>query len=177
MQFDKDLLPGVRHVLLKAFEDDRGRFVKTFSKQAFDANGEPFELREEFYSVSRKDVVRGMHFQVPPHDHAKIVFCAAGAVLDVMLDLRAGAGQGRIASVILRADEPALLVIPRGIAHGFRSLADDTLMVYKTSTGHSPEHDKGIRWDSFGFDWQVDAPVISERDRAHPAYADFASPF
>lgn len=177
MQFERDLLPGVRLVSLRRLEDARGSFVKTYSRQLFDAHGEPFDLREEFYSLSRKDVVRGLHFQVPPRAHAKIVYCAAGAVLDVLVDLRAGAGQGRVASIVLRGDAPALLVIPPGVAHGFKSLADDSLMVYKTSTEHSPEHDQGIRWDSVGFDWQVDAPVLSDRDRAHPALADFASPF
>jgi dTDP-4-dehydrorhamnose 3,5-epimerase len=178
MDFGKELLPGVQHVSLRRFQDDRGTFVKTYSRQLFDANGAPFDLREEFYSFSRKDVVRGMHFQVPPHDHVKIVYCAAGAVLDVLVDLRGGPGQGAVASVVLRGDEPSLLVIPKGIAHGFKSLADDSLMIYKTSTEHSPAHDKGIRWDSFGFDWGVDSPpVLSARDAAHPALADFLSPF
>lgn len=177
MKFVKELLPGAHFVQLKRFQDDRGSFVKTYSRQLFEASGVAFDLREEFYSFSRKDVVRGMHFQVPPHDHDKLVYCAAGAVLDVLVDLRAGAGQGRFASVVLRGDEPAVLVIPKGVAHGFKSLSDDSLMVYKTSTEYSPEHDKGIRWDSFGFDWDVQVPVISARDSAHPGLADFETPF
>lgn len=177
MDFSRELLPGALHVGLKRFADHRGAFVKTFARGAFEAAGIAFDFREEFYSFSRKDVVRGMHFQRPPHDHVKLVYCAAGAVLDVLVDLRCGPGMGRVASVELRGDEPSLLVIPKGVAHGFRALADDSLMVYKTSTEHAPSHDAGIRWDSFGFDWGVASPVLSERDAAHPALADFESPF
>lgn len=177
MKFIKELLPGAHLVELKRFQDDRGSFVKTYSRQLFEASGVAFDLREEFYSFSRKNVVRGMHFQVPPHDHDKLIFCAAGAVLDVLVDLRSGANQGRISSIVLRGDEPAVLLIPKGVAHGFKSLSDESLMVYKTSTEYSPEHDKGIRWDSIGFNWDVLEPVISARDASHPSLADFANPF
>jgi dTDP-4-dehydrorhamnose 3,5-epimerase len=177
MQFEQEVLPGTWVVRLKRFADARGTFVKTFARSVFDAHGAGFDLREEFYSLSRRDVIRGMHFQLPPHDHAKLVYCAAGAVEDVLLDLRRGPGYGRVASVALSGDAPALVFIPSGIAHGFRSLADDSLMVYKTSTEHAPTHDAGIRWDSFGHDWHCAAPVLSDRDRGHPPLAAFDSPF
>ena len=177
MQSTRDILPGAVLVPLRRVGDLRGSFVKTYARSVFESAGVDFDFREEFYSFSHKDVVRGMHFQRPPHDHAKLVFCPAGAVLDVLVDLRRGAGFGRVASVVLSADEPAILVIPSGIAHGFKALRDDSLMVYKTSTEHAPSHDAGIRWDSFGFDWGVAAPVVSTRDAGHPALADFASPF
>lgn len=177
MDFSHEILPGARHVRLDRIADLRGNFVKTYLRSAFNAHDLPFDFCEEFYSVSRRDVVRGMHFQLPPHDHDKLVFCPVGAVLDVLVDMRHGRSFGRVASVVLGEDEPAVLVIPKGVAHGFKSLRDDSLMVYKTSTEHVPSHDRGIRWDSIGFDWQVDAPILSERDAVHPALADFASPF
>ena len=184
MQFERELLPGAWLVGLKRFEDARGSFVKTYARTAFDAalglapaRDPAFDCREEFYSVSNQGVLRGMHFQLPPHDHVKLVYCAVGAVLDVLLDLRNGPGYGRRASVQLDAGTPRLLVIPRGIAHGFLSLADGSLMVYKTSTEHAPSHDAGVRFDSFGQDWGCDAPVLSERDRKHPTLAEFVSPF
>ena len=77
----------------------------------------------------------------------------------------------------LSAETRMILMIPAGIAHGFLSLEEQSIMVYKTSTMHSPAHDAGIRWDSFGFDWGPDVPVLSDRDAAFPALADFASPF
>lgn len=177
MEFAREILPGTWHVTLKRFGDLRGSFVKTYLSSAFEEKGLSFLPREEFYSFSHRDVIRGMHFQLPPHDHVKLVYCPMGAVLDVLVDLRSGLGQGRVASVQLCGDEPSLLMIPKGIAHGFRALSDNSLMVYKTSTEHSPSHDAGVRWDSIGFDWGVDAPVVSARDAAHAALADFASPF
>lgn len=183
MKFAEELLPGAYRVELKRFADARGSFVKTYAHSAFQealrtlADVPPFELREEFYSTSAKDVIRGMHFQLPPHDHVKLVYCASGAVLDVLLDLRRGPHYGRVASVVLDSASPALLIVPKGVAHGFRSLTDGSLMVYKTSTEHAPTHDAGIRHDSFGFDWECGQPILSDRDQRHPAFADFDTPF
>jgi dTDP-4-dehydrorhamnose 3,5-epimerase len=177
MEFVEELLPGVRQVRLKRFVDGRGDFVKTYDRSVYFAAGVAFDFAEEFYSVSMKNVVRGMHFQRPPHDHDKIVYCAAGAVEDVLLDLRKGDGYGRFRSVVLSADDPLLLFIPKGVAHGFKSLADDSLMIYKTSTEYAPQHDCGICWNSFGYDWQCKAPIISKRDQQHPRFSEFQSPF
>lgn len=177
MQFEKEVLPGTWVVRLLRFADTRGTFVKTFARSVFKAHGADLDFLEEFYSVSHRDVVRGMHFQLPPHAHAKLVYCAAGAVEDVLLDLRPGSGYGGVACVALSDEAPAVVLIPPGVAHGFRSLIDNSLMVYKTSSEHMPSHDAGIRWDSFDYDWRCAAPVVSERDRGHPTFADFASPF
>ena len=177
MQFSEEILPGAWRVRLERLADARGEFVKTYSHNLFLSAGVDFQFREEFYSVSQKDVIRGMHFQTPPHDHDKIVYCAAGAVEDVLLDLRKGADYGKHISLTLSADRPELIVVPRGIAHGFRSLKDGSLMVYKTSTEHAPKHDMGIRWDSFGFEWRCESPILSARDLRHQAFADFTSPF
>ena len=177
MEFSREILPGARLVTLKRFADLRGNFVKTYARRVFDDRGVEFDFREEFYSFSHQGVIRGMHFQLPPHDHVKLVYCPVGAVLDVLVDLRQGPSYGRVESVVLSGDEPAILVIPSGIAHGFKSLCDNSLMIYKTSTEHAPSHDAGIRWDSFGFDWGLDTPIVSARDVSHPALADFKSPF
>ncbi len=151
----------------RVFADARGAFIKTYHTDLFREAGIPaFTLREEFFSVSQKDVLRGMHFQVPPHDHAKIVYCVAGAVLDVVVDIRRSSRTyGEHARVDLTADNRKILYIPKGFAHGFLSMADGTTMIYKTDAIYAPEHDTGIRWDRFGFTWPVAAPVVSERDR------------
>ena len=183
MQFAEEVLPGAWRVRLKRFDDARGSFVKTYSRSAFDAalrglpGSEAFDFQEEFYSTSARDVIRGLHFQRPPHDHVKLVYCAVGAAQDLLVDLRRGPGYARVAAIELDADEPTLLLIPRGVAHGFRARVDHTLMVYKTSSEHAPTHDAGIRWDSIAHDWDCAVPTLSERDRAHPALADFDSPF
>jgi dTDP-4-dehydrorhamnose 3,5-epimerase len=177
MEFHDEPLQGVRRVQLRRFVDTRGDFVKIFVRSVWEAQGVNFSSAEEYYSRSGANVIRGMHFQVPPHDHDKVVYCVTGVVEDVLLDLRKGGNYGCHYSLMLSADEPTLLFIPKGIAHGFKSFTDGSLMVYKTSTEYAPEHDRGIRWDSFGYDWKCPSPIISERDQSHPALANFNSPF
>ena len=151
--------------------------MKTFAASRLAERGLPFELREQFITRSHRGVLRGMHFQVPPCEHVKLVCCVGGAVHDVLLDLRPGPGYGRVASVELQADRPQLLYLPAGLAHGFVARSDEALMLYQTTHEHAPAHDRGIRWDSFGHDWGEAAPRLSERDRLHPPLAAFDTPF
>jgi len=173
----KELLPQAWLVKLARIGDLRGVFVKTLSKSMLDKIGCQFELREEYYSESKKDVIRGMHFQTPPHDHVKIIYCVSGSVLDVLLDLRPGPTYGKSCSTMLESSAPSLLIVPKGVAHGFRSLTDDALLVYKTSSEYSPEHDTGILWNSFKFDWGLDNPILSDRDTNQCNFKDFTTPF
>lgn len=159
-------------------QDERGTFVKTFHAERFAALGLPTEWREEYYSGSRKRVIRGMHFQTPPHDHEKLIYCMYGKVLDVVLDLRKKSTTfGKSFSIELDAQHGHGLIIPCGLAHGFLSLTDNALMAYKVTTVYECEHDKGIRWDSFEFDWGLTNPIVSVRDCLHPKFTDFISPF
>ncbi len=173
---DQDV-PGLYLVRLKRIEDPRGCFVKTYAHSTYASAQIADDFREEFYSISEKDVIRGMHFQVPPHDHAKLVYCAVGAVEDVVLDLRLGANYGKFLSFRLSAETPCALIIPKGMAHGFRSLVDNSLMVYKTTSEHDAAHDRGIRWDSFGYDWSLSKPILSSRDCNHLKFEGLVSPF
>jgi len=171
-------LAGLHVIRPRVFEDARGSFVKTFHAPAFQEAGLPFEPQEEFFSTSAKNVLRGMHFQLPPAAHAKLVYCVAGRVLDVVLDLRKSSPTfSRSHARELNDKNRELLFIPIGFAHGFLALEDGATMVYQTSTVHSPAQDAGIRWNSFRFDWPVKTPVLSERDRKFPALRDFPSPF
>ena len=172
-----EILPKVWYIKLDKFEDVRGSFIKTYTPHLYHQYLGEFEMREEFYTVSKKDVIRGMHFQLPPNDHKKVVFCAVGSARDVILDLRPGKGYGRYVDIHLSGEEPGLLFIPKGIAHGFRALEDNTNMVYKTSSAYVPESDKGILWNSFGYDWGSGMPVVSDRDQLHPSFEDFKTPF
>jgi dTDP-4-dehydrorhamnose 3,5-epimerase len=171
-------LNGVRVFCPAVARDRRGLFVKTYHQGQFAEQGVNFETREEFFSISGKNVLRGMHFQIPPHDHAKLVTCLRGRILDVLVDLRRSEPTYRTAwSAELTEENRRVLYIPSGLAHGFLSLTDDALVHYKTTTVHSPEHDAGIRWDSFGFPWPTANPVLSARDAAFPVMNDFESPF
>ena len=121
-----------------------------------------------------------MHFQIPPHDHAKVVYVVSGKILDVILDLRKESSTyGQYFSVQLSAVDPSFLYIPSGMAHGFLSLEDNSKVLYMQTTTYSSECDKGILWNSFGVKWPLLAQdaIISQRDLAHPPFADFTSPF
>jgi dTDP-4-dehydrorhamnose 3,5-epimerase len=171
-------IPGVLLLHPQPREDARGAFVKCFHAGDFDARGLESQWRESYYTVSRKNVIRGMHFQSPPDDYAKLVTVLSGRVRDVVLDLRRGSPAfGEHLSVELSEAEPALIYLPRGVAHGFGTLSEATTMLYWVTAQHAPERDAGIRWDSFGADWGIAAPLLSERDRALPALADYLSPF
>ena len=177
MEILKMLLPGCFLLQPKKIEDKRGCFVKTYHDELYAALGVNLDIREEFYSISHKNVVRGMHYQLPPHAHDKLVYCTMGAVLDVLLDLRKGAGYGRVASAQLTGENGKIIYIPKGVAHGFLAVTDQSLMLYKTSSVYAAESDSGIRWDTFGFDWGVDQPTISARDEKHAEFGNFVSPF
>jgi len=178
MKIHSELLPGVFVLEPRVVVDCRGNFVKTYHKPEFNRLGIDYEVEEEFYSTSAKNVIRGMHFQTPPHDAVKLVYCINGSVLDVIVDLRKTSPTfGSSKSIKLSDANHLILMIPSGFAHGFLSLEDDTVMVYKASFVYAPDHDTGIRWDSFGFDWPVQNPITSERDAAFPGLADSVSPF
>lgn len=174
----QEVFAGTHLLQPRIFQDQRGDFVKTYHRDAFAALGIDLSIAEEFYSTSHRGVVRGMHFQLPPHDHAKLVYCLRGRVLDVLVDLRKASPTYRqSASAELSGENRHLFFVPPGVAHGFLALEDHTVMVYKTSSVHAPAHDAGVRWDSLGFDWGNGHKIVSARDQAFPALADFNSPF
>ena len=114
--------------------------------------------------------MRGLHYQVAPAAQQKLVRVIAGAIFDVIVDIRPGRTFGRWMSVRLSADEPLILYVPDGFAHGFQTLAPDTAVLYKTTTEYSPEHERGIHWadPSLAVPWPIGDPVLSERDRRWP---------
>lgn len=170
--------PGCFEIRPAVFRDDRGSFVKPFQASAFAAAGLPVDYPERFYSQSRRGVVRGLHFQLPPAAQHKLVYCTSGRVLDVVVDLRKGSPTfGRAASYELHADRWNALFLPVGIAHGFAALEEPTTMAYAVGAEYDPERDTGIRWDSISFAWPFERPVVSARDMALPALQDFDSPF
>ena len=172
------LLQDCRLMQMPAFPDERGLFVKTFHDTSLHAAGIDFVLRESYYSISKKNVIRGMHFQTPPHEHSKIVFCPQGAILDVMLDMRkASPTFGGYHAEELSAANSRACYIPAGFAHGFKALTDGAMTYYLVTSEYHKECDAGIRWDSFGFDWNCPSPVMSERDKSFGTLADFQTPF
>lgn len=171
-------LPGVELADLTRRSDDRGWFLKVFEAEALAGAGCDASVKEVFVSTSHRGVVRGLHFQTPPKDHAKTVVCLAGRAFDVVVDLRRGSPtEGQAATFLLDGNAPARLHVPTGLAHGFQALRDGTVMAYVTSTAHAPEHDHGVRWDSIDVDWPLPPTAVSDRDRRFPPFESFTSPF
>jgi dTDP-4-dehydrorhamnose 3,5-epimerase/CDP-3, 6-dideoxy-D-glycero-D-glycero-4-hexulose-5-epimerase len=174
MTFENTKLKGVYIINNFNAVDDRGLFVKTFNKKQFQENILDFEIRESYYSVSNKNVIRGMHFQLPPYDHEKLVYVAKGSILDVIVDLRKKSKTYKqYISINLSEGNMKSIFIPKGLAHGFKSLDNDTITVYNVATEYNNTVDSGISYDSFGFDWEVKMPILSARDASFNTLKEF----
>jgi dTDP-4-dehydrorhamnose 3,5-epimerase len=149
-----------------SFKDNRGEFVKTIHDKNFSDAGLDYHFAESFYSISNKNVIRGMHYQIQPSDHHKLVYVVSGGIIDVVVDLRWNSETfGKFFSVELSDQNRKGIYISKGFAHGFLALNDNTIVEYHTSTSQSKAHEEGIRWDSFGFEWNVSEPILSYRDQ------------
>lgn len=166
--------------LIHAFQqqDQRGGFVKTYHEQIFDNVAFDFKIREAYYTWSEPNVFRGFHFQLPPKDHAKIVFCNVGMVTDYVVDLRKKSeAYGKVYAFQLNEDNRMAILIPRGCAHGFYVPSKKSMLTYMVETCYSPNHDTGILWSSLDYEFDFNNPVTSERDTGFPAIDEFKSPF
>lgn len=180
MTIEKTLLKDV--IIFNNFNvnDNRGLFVKTFNKRLFKELNLDFEIRESYFSISKNNVIRGMHFQLPPHDHEKLVYVSQGSIIDVVVDLRKDSPTYcKHISVELSSQNKKSIFIPKGFAHGFKSLFDDTITVYNVSTEYNSTADSGIHYNSIEFDWKVNNPIISLRDSAFAGLDNFleSNPF
>jgi dTDP-4-dehydrorhamnose 3,5-epimerase len=165
----EQLLPGVTLLQCPHYTDHRGDFTKLFHADALHAIDLTFTPAESFLTRSRSGVLRGMHFQVGDAAQDKLVFCPKGHVLDVVVDVRPGSAQfNKPVAVELSDNASTALLIRKGYGHGFLALADDSWMLYYTSTVHCPALDRGVLWSSIDFDWPIEQPIISDRDRKHP---------
>lgn len=170
-------IPGCYELVPDIFSDLRGAFVKTFHKEWFHELGLPTEYGEEYTSRSRKGVLRGLHFQLPPEAHGKLIYCSEGEVLDVAVDLRHGPTYGKYEMTRLTADCGNMVYVPVGCAHGFYALTDGAVIVCKQTRCFAPAEDSGIRWDSCGIPWPDMHPILSDKDQSMVLFEDFVSPF
>lgn len=162
----------------KIFKDIRGEFTKIYNEETFKQLKLWTDFKEQYYSISNKDVIRGMHFQTPPYEHEKLVHVLKGRIKDVIVDLRKiSKTYGEYVSIELSDENRNSVYIPKGCAHGFVALIDGTITLYNVGSIYNTECDSGIRWDSFGFDWNIEQPIISERDKTFLMLKDFNSPF
>ena len=168
---------GVKIVVPKVFRDGRGYFVETYNAARYKAAGIAADFVQDNESCSSKGVVRGLHWQAAPHTQAKLMRVIRGAVFDVAVDIRKGSPTfGKHVSVTLTAENGRQLYIPRGFAHGFIVLEDNTLFSYKCDNFYCPEADRGLRFDdpALGIEWpEIGVEVkLSEKDKRHPVLAD-----
>jgi dTDP-4-dehydrorhamnose 3,5-epimerase len=171
-------IPGCHLLAAPVHGDSRGKFIKPFTANAFDAGGLNRNWAECFWSESRLGVVRGFHVQLPPSAHDKLIWAVAGESHSVLLDLRSGSPTfGRTESVRLDANNGRSLYAPEGVAHAFQAIADGTILTYLVTSGHDAVLDAGVRWDSAGVSWPLAVTEVSARDRALPALAEFKTPF
>lgn len=179
MDFIQSHFGQVKEFSYKYIPDERGVFAKPFHARQFSVlSFDPVEFVEDFYSISKQGVLRGMHFQLPPQAHTKLVYCPIGEVLDVVVDLRKKSSTyGHAAVVELSAQNHRGLLIPEGFAHGFYTVSADAMVCYKVSTLHDPALDAGIHWSSVADVWPDVLPLVSPRDENQPMLADFESPF
>lgn len=178
MTIEKTPIEGLLILQTNNFHDNRGSFQKLFNYDFFKEHGLATDFKEFYYSLNHKNVVRGMHFQTPPAEHVKMVYVSRGRIMDAVLDIRKNsATYGQVFTREMDAEKGVYLYIPKGLAHGFVSLEEDTIVNYAQTSCYDREHDCGIDSMSIGIDWCIAEPIRSGRDLTFPALKDFNSPF
>lgn len=181
MQIQPLRLAGTYEISLLPRGDERGYFMRAYDRAIFEQHGLHREWLQENQSRStKKHIIRGLHFQKPPHAETKLVRVVAGAVLDVFVDLRkSSASYGEWDSIELTADNQKAVYIPRGFAHGFCTLTEEAVVIYKVDNVYTPAAEGGLRWNdpTLQIQWPTKSPSLSARDERLDLFSDFESPF
>ena len=174
MRFDPLLLDGAHVVSSEPHEDERGSFARIWSSAEFAERGLAATVVESSLSVTpRRGTLRGLHYQLPPHEEAKFVTCIQGSIWDVIVDLRSDSPtHRRWHGMKLSGEELASLYVPEGFAHGFLTLSDDVVVLYQMSAPHVADAATGVRWDdpAFAVDWPEPPLMVGVRDQGFPDY-------
>ena len=180
MQITPTHLSGAVVIQPKVFDDARGYFFESYSKTVFQKNNITDEFVQDNESLSQKGVLRGLHFQNPPHAQAKLVRVIRGSVLDVAVDIRIKSPTyGKHFSIVLSGSNKTMLYVPEGFAHGFVVLEDNTIFSYKCSRTYNKESEEGILWcdADLNIDWGIKDPLLSEKDKHAQKLRDLKSKF
>ena len=162
------------------FADARGYFFESWNKERFTRHGLELDFVQDNESMSGANVLRGLHFQLPPWEQGKLVRIIRGSALDVVVDLRKNESTfGKNYKVVLSAEEKNLLWIPPGFAHGFLTLEDNTIFSYKCTQLYNRESEMALAWNDpdLAIDWGISEPIISEKDKSAGSFRNFNSPF
>jgi len=176
VKFHETELKGAMIIEPELHEDHRGFFARVFCRKEFQRQGlEADCVQCNLAFNKKKGTLRGLHYQCAPDEETKLVQCVAGSIYDVIIDLRAdSATYKRWIAVTLSAQNRKLLYVPKGFAHGYQTLEDDTTVFYQVSHYYSPQSERGVRWDdpAFGIRWPLaDELIISQKDRNWPLFA------
>lgn len=183
MLAERTSIAGVLVLHPRKHGDSRGHFSEVFKASVLAGHGITHEWRQDNHVLSRqKGVVRGLHFQAPPHAQAKLMRVTRGAILDVVVDIRRGSPTyGAHFAMELSVENWRQLYVPEGMAHGYCTLSDETEVLYKTSAEYAPASEGGLLWNdpALAIAWPVGAgaAIVADRDRAWPTLANLASPF
>ena len=180
MEIRKTKIEGLLIIEPKVFHDDRGYFFEAYNELKLKNEGFEQHFVQDNISNSSKNVLRGLHFQNQPHAQAKLVQVISGAVLDVAVDIRKNSPTyGEHCAVELSEKNNLLFFIPKGFAHGFLTLEDNTIFSYKCTEFYNKESEGSILWNdkSIGINWNIDKPIVSEKDKIAPSFEEFKSQF
>lgn len=180
MEIKETGLEGLLIIQPQVFKDERGYFFESFNQSKLEALGFNHTFVQDNVSKSTKHVLRGLHFQKPPHAQGKLVQVIKGSVLDVAVDIRKNSPTyGNYFSLVLSEENKTQLFVPEGFAHGFLTLEDDTIFSYKCTNFYNKEAEDSLLWNDadLQIDWNVDHPIVSDKDRIAGSFSQFKSPF
>ncbi|HEX8517140.1 MAG TPA: dTDP-4-dehydrorhamnose 3,5-epimerase [Bacteroidia bacterium] len=180
MQVIKTEIPGLLIIQPRIFQDNRGYFFESYHKRVLSEQGLTADFVQDNQSLSQKGVLRGLHFQAPPHAQGKLVCVIKGAVLDVAVDIRKDSpSYGKHVAVELNEKNKTMLWIPEGFAHGFLTLQDNTIFSYKCTNYYNKESEGSILWSDpeIAISWGSTSPVLSEKDIRGIPLKEFSTPF
>lgn len=180
MEFTQAPIQGLWLIEPKVWRDERGYFFESYNEKNFREMGIQENFLQDNQSLSQRGALRGLHFQAPPFEQGKLIRVIKGRVLDVVVDIRKNsADYGKHFVLELSGDNFQMMWIPPGFAHGFLTLEDDTIFSYKCTNVYNKNSEGGIYWNDpdLGISWNIQNPVVSDKDKELPLLKDFISPF
>jgi dTDP-4-dehydrorhamnose 3,5-epimerase len=180
MEIEEKEIKGLVEIFPDVFGDNRGFFLETFHFDRYKALTSGKNFVQDNFSSSRKGVLRGLHFQKPPYSQGKLVQVVKGSAIDIAVDIRKSSSTyGKFVKVLLTSDKKNQFWIPEGFAHGFAALEDDTIFCYKCTNYYNPDSEETILWNdrNLNVNWEIESPIISQKDKMGVLFKDFDSPF
>lgn len=171
-------IDGCLKIKCNVFQDQRGESIKIFHKSRFRLLGLECDFQEDLIVRSGKNVLRGLHYQGPTNAQKKLICCLSGAIQDVVLDIRVGSKTYGLYEIFTLNDkEGEMLLLDEGLAHGYLTLQENSIVIYKMSSEYDCNNEGGVLWNSLGIPWESKIPIISTRDADFPKFDAFQSPF